>query len=90
MVTNKVFNLSFCKTGTTSLEFLVGKNGKLTKFPYMEIFYKNINLCRNMMLDKNYKCLDKFIAKYDFFSDLPFNFNDYYTYLNVWYNNFFF
>lgn len=82
----KIFNISICKSGTTSLEYLLKKYLSKNLFPYMK-FYKNNNLVKNFFFFKNFKILDNLIDKYNFFSDIPFNTKDYYKYLDKKYKN---
>ena len=53
----------------------------------MKLFYHNEDLSNNFFVLKNFKIMDEYIIKYDFFSDIPFNCIDYYKYLDKNYKN---
>lgn len=86
-MSEKIFNLTLCKSGTTSLEYLANKYIKKKVYPYMSLFYNNEDLLKNFFVLKNFKIMDKYIIKYDFFSDIPINCLDYYKYLDKNYKN---
>jgi hypothetical protein len=83
----KIFNLTLCKCGTTSIEYIFVEYLAKKKFPYMTSFYPNENLLNDFFCKKDYSVMDNFIEKYNFFSDIPFCVKDYYKYLDKTYKN---
>lgn len=75
----KIFNLSLCKSGTTSLEKFLTKTYNLKGYPYMSKFYRNKSVINDVFNNKDFKKIPN-INNFDSFSDIPFNLFDSFKY----------
>lgn len=82
----KIFNLSLCKSGTSSLEMFLFKSYNLKGYPYFEKFYYNKKINDEVFINKNFSAITD-IELYDFFSDIPFNLFDSFKYYEKKYKN---
>lgn len=68
----KIFNLSLCKSGTTSLENFLKKSYNLKGYPYKSKFYINKSVINEVFNNKDFSKIPN-VNDFDLFSDIPFN-----------------
>lgn len=75
----KIFNLSLCKSGTTSLEKFLEQTYNLKSYPYISKFYMNKSVINEVFNNKDFSKIPN-INDFDSFSDIPFNLFDSFKY----------
>ena len=77
----KIFNLSLCKSGTTSLEHFLVNTYNIKQYPYIPKFYDNKKIHNDIFEKKKFESIID-VDSYDLFSDIPFNLFDSFKFFN--------